>query len=317
MGFGIAGREHVDDVHPALHRGRLEPGERGPRGHLPVQPRRQRRVEAALEHHPEGHQVQGNRLDRASLRQPRVLDGVGVGRDLVRPEPLLVLELTGEDLPEAPPACRRGADVGMYRSVLDRKQQTAARAFRDVFGDPLTVARERLGRSGRRERDRQRLDAVDPAHVLQLGLAGRLERFDPLGQEAESLGDLGPGEVATDAEVDAGAERQRCGPCPARRVMSKSSGPANASGSRFAVKAQTDDDRARREVDAVVGQVLGQQPGGERRDRLEPDGLVDRPDRQRLGVRSQRRPLIRAAPPAAAARGRAGSGSCRRRRRGC
>lgn len=31
----------------------------------------------------------------------------------------------------------------MYRSVLDRKQQTAARAFRDVFGDPLTVARER------------------------------------------------------------------------------------------------------------------------------------------------------------------------------
>jgi hypothetical protein len=33
----------------------------------------------------------------------------------------------------------------MYRSVLDRKQQTAARTFRDVFGDPFTVARERPG----------------------------------------------------------------------------------------------------------------------------------------------------------------------------
>ena len=73
---------------------------------------------------------------------------------------------------------------------------------------------QRSSRSGRDDRDRQPLDSVDPADALQLGLAGRLDPLDAAGDERERLGDLGPGQVAADAEVDPGAERQGPGLVP-------------------------------------------------------------------------------------------------------
>ena len=142
------------------------------------------------------------------------------------------------------------------------------------------------------------------------GLAVEREAGHARGEEGERLLQLRAGQVRAQAVVHAGAEGQRLrAAAVGGDVEARSVDAVAVAGERA-----HEHDGPLGEGDVAVGDVLDRDPRGERRDRLEAHDLLDR-------LRRQQRVLRRAAPTArgarrtAAARARAGSASCRRRRR--
>ena len=134
---------------------------------------------------------------------------------------------------------------------------------------------------------RQRVDVVDALDAAEHRVARQREVGQPRGEERERLFQLGPGEVDAEAEVRARAEGVELAVAfggdverlAARRLPV---GPLRADR----------DDRARGEEHAPVLDVLEHDPRGERRDRLEPQRLLDRLFDVGVRVGRQQRPLV-------------------------